>query len=185
MTTSWRTAFAALVALSLLVGCGGSPAPAPAPAQADQQKAPTLNDLIGGALPRASDEPVDTFVYDRKGLRDAFQPFIRLVDKSKEKKRGEKVLVPKTPLQKFALEELKLVGIVWSDAERSKVLIEDPKGKGYYVGVGTWMGDRGGKIVRIHPDKIVVEEKIVDILGETNVKHITLTLHKAEDEVNP
>jgi Tfp pilus assembly protein PilP len=175
-----------LAVLVCLGACGRNQAAAEKKVEPEKDKAFTVEQLLGGALPQGLKVQDDGFVYERKGLRDPFQPFIRLSDKKKEKGgRPPKILVPKTPLQKFPLEDLKLVGVVWADAGRSKALIEDPKGKGYYVGVGTWVGDRGGKIVRIHPDKVVVEERMTDVLGEENVNQITLTLHKAEDEVSP
>ena len=89
------------------------------------------------------------------------------------------MFVPKTPLQRYALDELRLVGIVWAE-ERSKALIEDPKGKGYYVGAGTYVGDQGGKIIRINKDMLLVEERNTDLMGAESVKQITLTLHKSK-----
>ena len=123
-------------------------------------------------------------MYVAEGLRDPFQPFIKLETKEKKKVRPQ-VFVPKTPLQRFATEELRLVGIIWAEQGRSKALIEDPQGKGYVVGTGTLVGDRGGRIVRIEPEQAVIEEKIVDLFGEENLSVVTMTLRKPEGEVNP
>ena len=78
-----------------------------------------------------------------------------------------------------------MVGIIWAEQGRARALIEDPQGKGYVVGSGTLVGDRGGRIVRIEPEKAVIEEKIIDLFGEENLSVVTMTLRKPEGEVNP
>ena len=77
------------------------------------------------------------------------------------------------------------MGVVWSGHGKSKALIEDPEGKGYVVTTGTLVGDRDGKIVDIRPEKVMVEERSVDLLGEENVKMVAMTLRKPEGEVSP
>lgn len=127
------------------------------------------------------------FELDVKKIRNPFKPFVAIQQKSGKagaKKKTDLSLAPRTPLQKFALEDLKFVGVVWSKTSL-KGLIEDPTGKGYTVGPGTLVGDRGGKIVKIHPDRMMVEEYGVDVLGEESVREITIQLHKTENEVNP
>lgn len=125
------------------------------------------------------------FPLDVKGMRNPYKPFIAIdVKKTKKGKGAGKDLTPKTPLQRFALEDLKFVGVVWA-RNTMKALIEDPTGKGYTVAPGTNMGDRGGKIVKIQPDRLIVEEYAVDALGEESPQEITIMLHKTENEVNP
>jgi type IV pilus assembly protein PilP len=132
----------------------------------------------------AEEAEAPTFAYEPAELRDPFQPFIKLDTKTKKKARPQ-IFVPKTPLQRFATEELHLVGIIWGEGGRARALIEDPQGKGYVVGTGTLVGDRGGRIVRIEPEQAVIEERIVDLFGEENLSVVTMTLRKPEGEVNP
>ncbi|MEW6488952.1 MAG: pilus assembly protein PilP [Thermodesulfobacteriota bacterium] len=128
-------------------------------------------------------EPEPAFSYQPAGLRDPFEPFIRL-DEPKTKAKPQ-VFVPRTPLQRYALEEIRLVGVMWAEGGRSVALVEDPEGKGYVVSGGVLIGDRGGRIIGIRPDRVDVEERFVDLFGEENVKVMTMTLRKPEGEVNP
>jgi type IV pilus assembly protein PilP len=172
---------AAAVGLAALVACGSEP-PAPAPAQAPQPKVtPPPTETVAPAPPVQPTVP--EFTFDPKGLRDPFEPFIKLEAKPKEKKAT--AFVPKTPLQRYAVEELRLVGVIWAGSAKSVALVEDPEGKGYVVSSGTLVGDRGGRVVRIQPDRVDVEERFVDLFGDENVKVATMTLRKPEGEVNP
>lgn len=174
-------AFAVAIALAVVgAGCGGEPPP-PAPTPTPAAPAPVAQKAAQPAVAAPPEAP-PPFVYDPTGLRDPFEPFLKL---EKPKPQKPKVFVPKTPLQRYAVEELRLVGVVWSGPGRAKALIEDPEGKGYVVGSGTLVGDRDGKIVDIRPEKVVVEERSVDLLGEENVKMVTMTLRKPEGEVSP
>lgn len=176
-----------LIAAGFALGvaaCGSEPpAPPSGSAKAPPAKAPAKKQPAAAASEPGPAEAVETvFNYEPEGLRDPFQPFIKLETK---KKVRPQVFVPKTPLQRYATEELHLVGIIWGGKGRSRALIEDPEGKGYVVGTGTLVGDRGGKIVRIETQEAVVEERAVDLFGEENVKVVRMTLRKPEDEVNP
>ncbi len=159
----------------------------PRPAQAQEQPAaaqPEPQTPVAAPPSETLLQEPDGFVYDATGLRDPFQPFIKIEPK-KKKAEKPKVFVPKTPLQRYAVEELQLVGIVWAEGARARALIEDPEGKGYVVGAGTLVGDKGGKIVRIHPERVLVEERFIDLLGEETVNTVTMTLRKPEGEVTP
>ncbi|PLX45728.1 MAG: hypothetical protein C0609_02410 [Deltaproteobacteria bacterium] len=146
---------------------------------------PSLNSMLEGVIP-SENESKEIFSYNSNSLRDPFMPFVKIEPKKNEEtKKAKTVFKPKTPLQRFALEELAFVGVMWGGGEKAMALIQDPKDKGYRVGVGTLIGDRGGKIVKIMPDEVVVREYVTDTLGNSSVKDITLTLHKDENEVSP
>jgi type IV pilus assembly protein PilP len=180
-----RTAALAAGVAVFLGGCGSDrPASSPAPkpiapvAKAEPKKAvPTP---VEASQPQPA--PAETFVYSSAGLRDPFEPFIKL---ETEKKDKPKVFVPQTPLQRYTVDELRLVGVIWSGGAgaKPKALIEDPAGKGYVVTVGTLVGDKGGGIVKIGPDEVVVEERFVGVLGEENQRIVKMALHKPEGEV--
>ena len=168
----------------MLAACGGEK-PSPPP----KSRPPTTKKARGPKARPVEKESVPSekggFVYNPQGLRDPFQPFIRLRPEKKAAKKAPEKFVPKTPLQRYALEELKLVGVVWRDGKGSRALVEDPEGKGYIVRVGTLIGDRGGKIVSIRPDRVEVEERVIDILGEERINRVSMRLHTPEGEVRP
>ncbi|MDW7709594.1 MAG: pilus assembly protein PilP [Deferrisomatales bacterium] len=172
---------ASVAVLAAFVACGAhlpsqaAARPTPAPGVA-----PPADPASEIPVPEETNEPA--FSYDPVGLRDPFEPFVRLEEKRPVARVP--VFVPRTPLQRYALEEIRLVGVIWAEAGRSVALVEDPEGKGYVVGGGVFIGDRGGRILRIHPDRVDVEERFVDLFGEENVKVMTMTLRKPEGEVN-
>lgn len=182
MSALRRTAMAA--GLAALAACGAEPPPPSATPPAPAPRA-TPAPVVGPVpeTPKADQASEPAFAYDPVGLRDPFEPFIRLEEKKPTVR--PQVFVPRTPLQRYALEEIRLVGVIWADGGRSLALVEDPEGKGYMVGGGVLIGDRGGRITRIHQDRVDVEERFVDLFGEENVKVMTMTLRKPEGEVNP
>lgn len=182
--SSLRRSLLALSVAVALVSCAKKEPAAPA-AQAPKAKPasaravkPTAAVPVSAGPAQPQPQPA-TFVYDPAGLRDPFEPFIKLP----EKKAAPKAFVPRTPLQGYPAEQLKLAGVVWGGDGKAKALIEDPQGKGYAVGVGTLVGDRGGKVVRILPDRIVIEERFNDLFGEEKKNVANIMLHKSEGEV--
>ena len=109
------------------------------------------------------------------GKRDPFQPFTlntRINSRPRENL---------SPLERYDLGQLKLVGVVWHVKEPS-AMIEDSVGLGYIVKVGTPIGANDGKVRAIKPNEIIIEETYVDLLGvkkkrEINIK---LSVEKAE-----
>ena len=175
-----------------LAGCGNDPVPSKQPKAAapkaaaakDKSTLPSMPVLARGGQQLGDLTGDDEMSFDPKGLRNPFKPFLRIKapEKKKATRAAEKIKI-RTPLQRFALEQLSLVGIFWSKDASPKALIQDPEGKGYNVGIGTYVGDRGGKIVKINSKEILVEERTVDILGEPIVKQEKIMLHKFGNEV--
>jgi Tfp pilus assembly protein PilP len=114
--------------------------------------------------------------------RDPFRSFIEV----KETETGARKAParPLTPLQKYSLDQLKVVGVI-DGATVRKALIEDDAGKGYVVGVGDAVGNQGGRIVAIRPDRIVIQETLTDPLGEEKVRHVTKKLYAVKEEGYP
>ena len=108
--------------------------------------------------------------------RNPFKPFLTDL---KEKK----AVVPTTPLQKYELDQLKLVAVVWG-INGSVAMVEAPDGKGYSVKRGDLIGRRGGRVKRIEKNMVVVEEKFTEATGEgiSNEFTIKLPLPKEEEE---
>ncbi len=114
--------------------------------------------------------------YTAVTLRDPFVPFIR--EKVIPLKKRRAAL---TPLERYDLGELRLVGILVKGKERYG-LIEDSEGKGYTVRVGMRIGKNSGTIVKITNDSLIIEEEFLDISGKRVKKEKRLTLPKPGGE---
>lgn len=124
--------------------------------------------------------------YVKEGKPDPFKPFIEIRVEKKETKAEEKAkkierarTLP--PLERFGVEEFKLVGIIWN--EKSKVaVVEDSKGKHHSLSEGSHIGLNSGKVEKILPDQIVVVEKIKDAFDNVRPERATIKLMREEDE---
>jgi len=124
--------------------------------------------------------------YSSAGKVNPFVPLFRNTEtadaqqstptKAKRKKR-----VPRTPLERVDLSQLKLTGIIRSP-QANKALVEEATGKGYVVTVGTYMGNQGGKITKILEDRIIVEEEVDNPLGGIKKIPRQLKLQKSSGE---
>jgi len=109
-------------------------------------------------------------------LRDPFRPFNLSL-------RPRLVETPKTPLEQYDVGALKLVAVIF-DTQNPKAMVEDDTGLGYTVEIGTKIGNNGGVVKTIDPDRLVVEEDFVDFYGEKKKTEIVLRL-KPEGEKRP
>lgn len=106
----------------------------------------------------------EDFVYEPTGKRDPFS-----------------IYVPKSflagpitsPLQKYALEELKLVAIVWN-VKKPKAMVIDPTGASYIVIENDKIGKSDGYVAKIREGEIVVIEVHADLDG--NKAYLTKTM---------
>lgn len=117
--------------------------------------------------------------YSRKGRIDPFEPFLRKPEPevvSDEDKLLER-RVPRTPLEKIDLSQLQLTGVLRT-ATKIRAMVQDASGKGYIVSEGTYMGNKGGQITRILKDRVVVEEKYLDVFGKIAVRERELKLQQ-------
>jgi type IV pilus assembly protein PilP len=111
----------------------------------------------------------ESYHYDPGGKRDPFlSPFYHQPEQAMLEEA-------KTPLQRFDLGQLKLVGIVLEEKE-PKALIEDSGGLGYIVTKGTPIGSKGGIIKAIEPKRVVVEEYETDFYGKRQAQERELLL---------
>jgi len=124
--------------------------------------------------------------YDPKGKIDPFKPFVRLELPTPSKKGPEikKLTGHLTPLQRVALDKVRVTGIAGSSAKRV-AMVEDGGGKGYIVYLGTLVGENGGKVIQILPDRVIVEEKLGESKGKEKSHRVALKLHKEEGEGRP
>ena len=125
--------------------------------------------------------------YDPKGKPDPFKPFIEIVEEDQKGVKGQKTEeqredVVLSPLQRFALDGLRLTGILWT-ADTKIAIVKTPEGKRYTLRRGTRLGINEGTVVKILPDRVVVVEKIKDFSGNIHKERVILALKK--DGGNP
>lgn len=122
------------------------------------------------------EEAVDSERSKLEEWRNPFKSFITKVVEDVEKDTR-----PKSPLEKYNINELKLIAIIWG-IKRPTAMIEDPDGTGYVVKKGTLVGDKRGKIVKILKDKVIVKESYRDLLGNSQMEEVALELHNRLEE---
>ncbi len=132
--------------------------------------------------------------YDPSGRVDPFEPLFKppqeeetppeeqpveggsTADKPKREKR-----IPRTPLEKMDLNQLKLVGVIRAESG-NRALVQESSGKGYIISKGTYIGIHSGKVAEILKDRIIVEEEYEDIRGEITVRERELKIQKPPGE---
>jgi Tfp pilus assembly protein PilP len=128
------------------------------------------------------EEKQEVSVYRPKSDRDPFKSFVST--RMETVARTQKTPRIKTPLQRYSLDQLKVVGII-AGGTMSKALLEDDGGKGYVVSAGEAVGSEGGKITSIQKDRIIIESTYRDVLGKEKVRRITKKLYVSEEGENP
>ncbi|MFO8084174.1 MAG: pilus assembly protein PilP [Desulfobacterales bacterium] len=122
-----------------------------------------------------------TDFYTPENKIDPFRPLFREESHEEEIEVSQKVekekRIPRTPLERIDLNQLKLVGIIQAP-RGNKGLVEEASGKGYIVSLGTYMGTNGGRVVDIMNDRVLVEEETEDILGKLTLQKRELKLQK-------
>jgi Tfp pilus assembly protein PilP len=72
---------------------------------------------------------------------------------------------PKSALEQYPADAFKLVGVLTGPA-RLKAMVVDPQGVTHFVSERMKIGLRGGFILKISPDAILVRERIVNLVGQ-------------------
>lgn len=156
--------FSAALALSL-VGCDGEEARSsgggagPMIAPDGPKKADPLDEAIAAQ---------EGYVYNPIGKRDPFRSFLSFGSRAED-------TAPRTPLQKYEIDQYRLVGIVWG-INRARALVEDPEGVGHVMEMGTYVGRNWGKVTQISDNEVVVTEEYKTIDGELVVNPIKMQL---------
>ena len=118
--------------------------------------------------------------YDAIGKIDPFEPLFSEKPVSAKKKKDKK-RIPRTPLERIDLSQLKLVGIILASSG-NRALVEESSGKGYVIKTGTYIGVNSGKVVKIRKEKVVVEEEFEDVFGKTKLRQREIKLPKPPGE---
>ena len=130
--------------------------------------------------PKPTVEVERDYIYDPTDKRDPFQPFIAV--QTPIKPVGEEI--PITPLQKYDLSQLKLVAILIGQGG-GRAMVEDAEGKGYIIEKGVYVGSNFGRVKAVLKDRVIIEERYKDYLGEVRLKEIVLQLHPPGEEKIP
>jgi Tfp pilus assembly protein PilP len=120
------------------------------------------------ALLRKTPEP-EPSKYVRKANRDPFRPSSIQTPTSNRSRDNL------SPLERFELGQLKVVGIVW-DVKEPRAMIEDTAGLGYTILVGTPVGGSEGKVKAITRNQVVVEESFQDFSGKKKTREVLMKL---------
>nr|HDN01249.1 hypothetical protein [Deltaproteobacteria bacterium] len=132
-------------------------------------------------------EPV-TYDYSSNGKPDPFQPFLktapkvskRIAMKRKTKKEFKRPEICATPLECMDVGQLTLVGIIANDKGDRIAMAQDAAGIGYFLQPGLRIGYRNGRVKKILPNRVIVEEELEDIRGELTLQNRVLLLHPEE-----
>jgi Tfp pilus assembly protein PilP len=135
------------------------PAPAPAAAAPSDPAAMAAQRL---QLLRRKTLRDDDFMDNEDRNRDPFRSYLRLFT-AKEGPR-----TPKVPaiFDKFALEELTLIGIVSGDAI-PRAMFRDPGGLGQTIKRGDYISKSAARVTKILSDRVILELNEVTATGET------------------
>ncbi len=156
-------------------GCSKSsttPAPAPvAPAPGAQPITPQPIKPETPAVIEAPKEPL--YTYKPAGRRDPFAPIIE-----REEKKEKTGAVP--PLERYALTEFKLTGILWGGFGYNAML-EAPDGKGYFIRTGSVMGKNRGVVKKITKDSLIIVETFRNYMGVMEHKEYVIKLQRKQE----
>jgi len=130
-------------------------------------KADPMDLNLPKTLPQQPAAPVDI---RKEGARDPFRP-MTLQTKVDYTRTRENL----SPLERFELSQLKLVGIVW-DIKDPRAMVEDNAGLGYTLKVGTPIGRNDGKVKAIQRNEVVVEEFYSDASGTRKKRDVGMKL---------
>ena len=122
--------------------------------------------------------------YKPRGKIDPFEPLFKekkVVAKAKTKKKRKK-RIPRIPLEKIDLSQLKLVAIILAKSG-NRAMVEEASGKGYVISKGTYIGTNAGRVVNIEKDKVIVAEEIEDVRGDVSIRNKALKLPKPPGEL--
>ncbi len=127
--------------------------------------------------------PALSSLYNPKGKIDPFVPLFQ--EKSEETpvaKQKRRKRIPRTPLERIALNQLKLTGIILSSSG-ARAMLEEASGRGYVVTKGTPVGKNWGKVVEILKDRIIIEEEVEDLLGKVSLQKKEMKIQRPPGEL--
>lgn len=125
---------------------------------------------LAQGMPPPAPEPTPGTGYVATGRRDPFRPFTLDM-------RPDVPRVALTPLQRYELGQLTVVGTVWA-VNPPRAMLEDSAGMGFIVTIGTPIGRNGGVVTGIEPERVIVEERLIDLYGKEQVNRVVMETPK-------
>jgi type IV pilus assembly protein PilP len=119
--------------------------------------------------------------YNPLGRVDPFEPLFKDEPEVEPAAAAKKKRVPRTPLERIDLGQLKLVGVILASSG-NRALVQEASGKGYIIKEGTYIGTNSGKVTEIKNDRVVVAEEIQDVVGKPIIRNKELVLPKPPGE---
>jgi Tfp pilus assembly protein PilP len=102
--------------------------------------------------------------------RDPFRPFTLDI-------QPREARVQLSPLQRYELGQLTVVGTVWA-INPPRAMLEDSAGMGFIVTVGTAIGRNNGVVTAIEPERVIVEERVLDYYGAEQITRVVMETPK-------
>ena len=150
------------------------------PAEAGKQKkTETVEELTPEKLATLDNKKI-LYTYDSLGRKDPFRPFVDFsqIERSIPTESDR----PLTPLEKYALNQYHLVGIILAGDMHNYALVEDPENVGLTVHKGDKIGNASGYVKEIKLNEVTIEEPYIDIFDKQQTRTITLKLRDLEEE---
>jgi type IV pilus assembly protein PilP len=119
--------------------------------------------------------------YNPQGRINPFEPLFKDEPEAAPVVAKKKRRVPRTPLERIDLGQLKLVGIIMASSG-NRALVQEASGKGYIIKEGTFIGLRSGKVTEIKKDRVVIEEETDEVVGTQEMRNKELVLPKPPGE---
>ena len=113
------------------------------------------------------DEAKVGYSYDPTNKVDPFKSFI-VVKKELEEEKEK----PKTYLETLDISQVTLSAIVLTD-KGNWALVRDSRGDGHVIKPGTFIGRRGGQVIKILEKEVIVREYYADIRGPEKIPRDT------------
>jgi type IV pilus assembly protein PilP len=164
---------AALASTGPSQASGNAPMDPGRPARAGAQGSPAVDPAPAGPVQARDDQPPDgaasqtVSTYDPASHRD---PFKGPILKQTALDGG-----PRTPLERYEIGQLRLVGVIW-DAGAARAMVEDSAGLGYIVTTGTTIGSSGGVVRRVEPRRLLIEETLTNLYGDKEPHEVVMEL---------
>ncbi|MDA8388324.1 MAG: pilus assembly protein PilP [Nitrospiraceae bacterium] len=149
---------------------GSSVAPSIAPAGKKPAPAPEVKGQEAGDQSRGN----QSHAYRSAGRRDPFLSLIYAAVRAKEEMKGRMLI----PLEQYEVNQMTLVAVIMGPGIPSYALVRLPDGKHYSLRYGSVVGINKGKVVKITPDHIVVQETVTDFMGRKNTRETVLKLRE-------
>jgi len=157
-------------------------APAGEKAEADES---TLQKTMAGIEKEAAAGSVTRYqarLYKPEGKINPFEnPFKESAPQETVQQQMEDANKPErirqTPLERIDLSQLSLVGVI-KFSSGYQAIVEEQSGKGYVIKEGTYIGTDYGQVTEIQDDRIIIQEKVKDLMGKYQDRKSHLKLQK-------